>query len=77
MEFKKLREEMTDVAISLEYVMRGHNWFSLDELANACQRRREIIEFMLEQMICFEMVHRDKWGKYSLTPAYRNFPGTA
>lgn len=77
MGFKKLREEMSDAAISLEYVMRGHHWIGIDELADVCQSRREIIEFTLEQMICFEMVHRDKWGKYSLTPAYRKFPSAA
>lgn len=29
MKFKQVREEMTDVAVSVEYVMRGYYWLTL------------------------------------------------
>ncbi|ENL5392442.1 hypothetical protein AB5H52_004521 [Salmonella enterica] len=77
MKFKQVREEMTDVAVSMEYVMRGYYWLSLDDLADACCRSKVEFEFILEQMIFFGMVHRDKWGRYSLTPAYRNYQDAA
>lgn len=68
MKFKQVREEMTDVAVSMEYVMRGYYWLSLDDLADACCRSKVEIEFILEQMICFGMVHRDKWGSVFINP---------
>ncbi|MBJ3362859.1 hypothetical protein JGB94_24250, partial [Salmonella enterica subsp. enterica serovar Agona] len=55
MKFKQVREEMTDVAVSMEYVMRGYYWLSLDDLADACCRSKVEIEFILEQMIFFGM----------------------
>ena len=70
--FKQIRETMTEQALSIEYVMRGHSRVELQQVADACQLKAETVEFILAQMECVGMVHRVAFGRFALTPAYLN-----
>ncbi|EGB2526570.1 hypothetical protein M8Q70_002919 [Salmonella enterica] len=69
--FKEIRETMTEEALSIESVMRGHQRIQLNELAEACFIKPETVEFILTQMECAGMVHRVAFNRYSLTPEYK------
>ncbi len=68
--FKKIRETMTEQALSIEFVMRGRVLVELRQLADACQINETIVEFILAQMESVSMVQRVELGRYALTPEY-------
>ncbi|EEB7838048.1 hypothetical protein CBJ37_21375 [Salmonella enterica subsp. enterica serovar Durham] len=68
--FKQIRNTMTEQALSIECVMRGHRRVELRQIADACQLRETVVEFILAQMESCGVVHRVAFGRYSLTPAY-------
>jgi DNA-binding IclR family transcriptional regulator len=70
--FKKIREAMTEQALSVEYVMRGYHRADVQEIADACQMKNDTVEFILEQMVCMGMVHKSASGGYALTIEYKN-----
>ncbi|ECV6025621.1 hypothetical protein DIL11_21480 [Salmonella enterica] len=72
MNVKEIRQNMTEAALSVETVMRGHPRISLKELSAACGISHEKVEFIIEQMVCFGVAQRGAFGRYSLTPAYLN-----
>lgn len=69
--FKEIRENMTEQALSIESVMRGHQRIELAELAEACLLKAETVEFILTQMESVGMVHKVAFNRYSLTPEYK------
>ena len=72
MNVKKTRENMTEQALSVESIMRGHPHISLQALSEACRMRTATTEFILEQMVFFGVVQRGAFGRYSLTQEYKN-----
>lgn len=74
MNFKALREEMTEDAMAIEYALRGRELVTLNDLTAACNCAPESAEFTLEQMIYFGVAAKDSAGRYSLTPDYRAHP---
>lgn len=71
MDYKKLREEMTEQALSIEFVMRSHAQIGLAELSEACNLDPVKTGFILEQMAVFRMVREAGKGCFSLTTEYR------
>jgi predicted transcriptional regulator len=71
MNFKALRETMTEQALSVEYVMRGHANVTIRQLAESCQLREPELSFMLEQMRQNRIVESTDTG-FSLTKEYKN-----
>ena len=61
MNVKQIRENMTEAALSVESVMRGHPRITLPA-----------VEFIIEQMLCMRVAQRGAFGRYSLTPEYQN-----
>lgn len=72
MDVKKIRENMTEQALSIETVMRGHSRISLQALSEACALSAATTEFILAQMVCFGVAQRGAFGRYSLTQEYKN-----
>lgn len=70
MNFRTLRNEMTEQALCIEQVMRQHTRISLEELAEASNISATVVAFILEQMQVFCIVNRVSFGRYSLTPEY-------
>lgn len=68
--FKQIRETMTEQALSIEFVMRGHVRIELRQLADACQLNETTVEFILAQMESVSMVQRVEFDRYALTPEY-------
>ncbi|EMD2649734.1 hypothetical protein VRU73_005581, partial [Klebsiella pneumoniae] len=52
MNVKQIRENMTEAALSVESVMRGHPRITLQELSTACSISLPAVEFIIEQMLC-------------------------
>lgn len=71
MNAKEIRGNMTEEALSIESVMRGHPRISLAELSNACRISEATAEFIVEQMVCFGVAQRGAFGRYSLTNEYK------
>ena len=71
MNAKELRRNMTEEALSVEFVMRGHPRISLAELSEACRLSQASTEFIIEQMVCFGVARRGAFGRYSLTSEYK------
>ncbi|EPD5165933.1 hypothetical protein [Klebsiella pneumoniae] len=72
MNVKQIRENMTEAALSVESVMRGHPRITLQELSTACSISLPVVEFIIEQMLCMRVAQRGAFGRYSLTPEYQN-----
>jgi hypothetical protein len=72
MNVKQIRENMTEAALSVESVMRGHPRITLQELSTACSISLPAVEFIIEQMLCMRVAQRGAFGRYSLTPEYQN-----
>ncbi|MDN4361273.1 hypothetical protein OA801_22710 [Citrobacter portucalensis] len=72
MNVKKIRETMTEAALSVEGVMRGHPCISLPELSEACGISASSVELIVEQMVIFGVAQRGAFGRYSLTTEYKN-----
>ncbi|HHA2249973.1 TPA: hypothetical protein ACOEHG_004916 [Enterobacter ludwigii] len=72
MNVKTIRQNMTEAALSIETVMRGHPRISLKELSAACGLNQTSTEFIVEQMVYFGVVHRGAFGRYSLTSSYKD-----
>ena len=72
MNVKEIRETMTEAALGVESVMRGHPRITPQELSDACNVSLPAIEFIIEQMICMGVAQRGAFGRYSLTPKYKN-----
>ncbi|ENL7643629.1 hypothetical protein AB5R77_004443 [Enterobacter hormaechei] len=72
MNAKEIRRNMTEEALSIESVMRGHPRISLAELSNACRISEATAAFIVEQMVCFGIAQRGAFGRYSLTNEYKN-----
>ena len=72
MNVKEIRENMTEQALSVETVMRGHPRISLQALSEACALSTVITEFILAQMVCLGVAQRGAFGRYSLTLEYKN-----
>ena len=72
MNVKQIRENMTEAALSVESVMRGHPRITLQELSEACNYSLPAVEFIIEQMLCMGVAKRGSFGQYSLTPEYKN-----
>lgn len=62
---------MTLEALSVEYVLRGHNEIGLQQLADACQIDEVKAEFILEQMKVNRIVEDRGPASYALTKEYR------
>lgn len=71
MNVKEIRENMTEAALSVESVMRGHNRITLQELSDACGISLCSAEFVVEQMIFLGVAQRGAFERYSLTPEYK------
>jgi len=71
MNVKKTRENMTEQALSVESVMRGHTRISLQALSEACSMSTVTTEFILEQMVYYGVAQRGAFGRYSLTQEYK------
>ncbi|HBN2547812.1 TPA: hypothetical protein L2B17_005180 [Klebsiella oxytoca] len=72
MNVKEIRENMTEAALSVESVMRGHPRITLQELSEACNASQPAVEFIIEQMIYMGVAQRGAFERYSLTPEYKN-----
>lgn len=72
MNVKEIRQNMTEAALSVEAVMRGHPRISLKELSDACRISQVSVEFIVEQMVCLGVARRSSFGRYSLTVEYKN-----
>lgn len=72
MNVKQIRENMTEAALSVESVMRGHPRITLQELSDACSVSLPAVEFIIEQMICMGVAQRGAFERYSLTLEYKN-----
>ncbi|HBM2886996.1 TPA: hypothetical protein LVL12_005095 [Klebsiella oxytoca] len=72
MNVKEIRENMTEAALSVESVMRGHPRITLQELSEACNASQPVVEFIIEQMIYMGVAQRGAFERYSLTPEYKN-----
>lgn len=72
MNVKQIRENMTEAALSVESVMRGHPRITLQELSTACSISLPAVEFIIEQMLCMRVAQRGAFGRYSLTQEYQN-----
>ncbi len=67
MNVKQIRENMTEAALSVESVMRGHPRITLQELSTACSISLPAVEFIIEQMLCMsEGGAAGRFGRYSL-----------
>ena len=58
MNVKQIRENMTEAALSVESVMRGHPRITLQELSTACSISQPAVEFIIEQMLCMRVAQR-------------------
>lgn len=72
MNFKKIREAMTEEALSLEYALRSIEAAEIGDLARATKLSEIQAAWILEQMSCTEIVKCDCQGKYSLTALYKS-----
>ncbi|WP_371292136.1 hypothetical protein [Enterobacter hormaechei] len=52
--------------------MRGHPRITPQELSDACNVSLPAVEFIIEQMLCMGVAQRGAFGRYSLTPEYKN-----
>lgn len=71
MNAKEIRRNMTEEALSIEFVMRGNPRISLEEIREACRISQASTEFIIEQMVYFGVAQRGAFGRYSLTNEYR------
>ena len=72
MEYKQLFETMTDDAYRIEVSIRSPaDWKSPARIAEQMGMGCVEVEFILQQMVEFQMAHKNVFGGYSLTPAYR------
>lgn len=72
MEFKQLFETMTDDAYRIEVSIRHPAaWKAPEQIAENIGMEPIEVEFILQQMVEFKMVHKNTNGGFSLTPAYR------
>lgn len=67
MSLKKQREMMTEQALMIESILRGNQNISLQEISERCRMSITETEFILEQMVCCEMVRKISDERYKLT----------
>lgn len=70
MDYKKLREEMTEQALSIENVLCDHPKITLGALCRACNISRAQAEFILQQMVVFLIIREASKGRFFLTDEY-------
>ena len=71
MDFKAVRQEMTEQALLIEEALKRRPRISLVELADVCDLSPAQAGFIMEQMKVFNMVYQVAFGRFSLTPEYR------
>lgn len=71
MNFKQLNENMTEQALCIVMAITSSEGERLVDIADSLGMSDYEVEFVLQQLIEFNIAKKNGWGRYTLTPEYR------